>query len=182
MAKIAFSKLDLKIDETIKQIPFTNSKGEILLIEIKSYLPLEQKINLIANVVNQSIDENNFYNPIRLKIFMTLEMIYAYTNLSFSAKQKENIFKLYYQLVSSGIYDLVKMNISEKEVEEIEAYVTTIIENVYQYKNSILGIIDTVSKDYGDVNMDLTEITDKLADPNVLSLIKDIVPLLNSEV
>jgi hypothetical protein len=54
------------------------------------------------------------------------------------------------------------------------------INNIYQYRNSAVGIIDTLATDYSAVNMDLEEVQSKLADPNVLSLLKDIVPLMNA--
>ena len=88
MAKIPFTKLDFKVNDNIKIINFKNNNGEELKIEVKKYLPVQEKLEMITKIINQSIDENNFYNPVRLKIFTVLEMMYAYTNLSFTAKQK----------------------------------------------------------------------------------------------
>lgn len=181
MAKVAFSKLNAKVKEEVTQIKWEVSDSEIIFFEVRTYLPIEEKINMISRIINLSIDENNFYNPIRLKIFMALELIYAYTNLSFSTKQKENIFKLYDQLVSSGLYDNIIDCIPKSEIQEVEHIIITIIDNVYKYKNSALGIIDSISKDYSNVDNSLEEISDKLADPNILSLIKEIVPLMNMQ-
>ena len=50
---------------------------------VSFYLPLKDKIELVNNVINQSVDDNGFYNPIRVKLYMTLEIVYAYTNISF---------------------------------------------------------------------------------------------------
>jgi hypothetical protein len=68
---------------------------------------------MITKIINQSLDDNGYYNPIRVKIFTVLEVVFAYTNLSFTAKQKENIFKLYDQLVSTGIFQEVKSHMFE---------------------------------------------------------------------
>jgi hypothetical protein len=38
-----------------------------------------------------------------------------------------------------------------------------------------LGILDTVKSDYSNLNLEATEIQEKLADPNNLSLLRDVV-------
>jgi hypothetical protein len=43
-------------------------------------------MDMIAKIINQSVDDNGFYNPIRIQIFTVLETFYFYTNLSFTAK------------------------------------------------------------------------------------------------
>jgi hypothetical protein len=52
MAKIPFSKLDSKINSDIKNIKFVNSKGEEISIEVKYYLPTEEKMIMISNIIN----------------------------------------------------------------------------------------------------------------------------------
>jgi phosphoribosylpyrophosphate synthetase len=102
MAKVALSKLGLKTNSDIQLLSFGD--GEI---EVRSYLPIQEKIELISKIVNQSIDDNGYWNPIRVKVFMTLEVMYAYTNINFTDKMKENIFKTYDLIVSSGLFDKV---------------------------------------------------------------------------
>jgi hypothetical protein len=50
---------------------------------------------------------------------MTLEVVYAYTNLSFTDKMKEDPFKLYDILVSTGIFADITNIICEKDWAEI---------------------------------------------------------------
>jgi hypothetical protein len=179
MAKIAFGKLDLKICDEIKNIVYVNNKLEEIEIEIKTYLPINEKIDMISRIINWSLDDNGFYNPIRVKIFTALEIMYSYTNLTFTAKQKENVFKLYDLIVSSGLYDSVIEQIGQKELDEINNTVVIAIEGIYKHKNSVMGVIETLAQDYDNVNMDLTAIQEKLADPNALTLIKEIIPFDN---
>ena len=180
MAKVPFSKLDSKINSDIENISFLNSKGEEVSIEVKYYLPVEEKMEMISKIINQSIDDNGFYNPMRVEIFKVLEMVQAYTNLSFTAKQKDNPFKLYDQLISSGLFFEIKETILPEELKEIEKTIIDTIDNIYKYKNSIMGIIDSISTDYSAVDMDLNAIQEKLADPNALNLIKEVLPLMNA--
>ena len=41
------------------------------------------------------MDNNNFANPVKLNVFLRLEIIFNYTNISFTDKQKEDLVKLY---------------------------------------------------------------------------------------
>ena len=86
MAKVTFSKLGLSKNTEVKEIEWNDQK-----IEVKQYLPIEEKINLVGKILNESVDDNGYYNPIRLNIYTNMEIIIAYTNISFTEKQKEDI-------------------------------------------------------------------------------------------
>lgn len=178
MAKVAFSKLDAKICDTITTLCYHNAKGEEIFYEVKNYLPIEEKMEMISKIINQSVDDNGFYNPIRLHIYTVLEMTYAYTNLNFTSKQKDNPFKLYDLLVSTKIFDDIKNCLEKEEWNEIEQAIVNIIDNIYKYRNSIMGILDAVSQDYGDLNLNASTIQEKIADPNNLELLKNILTKL----
>ena len=178
MAKIPFSKLDAKVCNTVCSAVYCNAKGEEIQYEIKQYLPIEEKIEMITKIINQSLDNNDYFNPLRIKIFTVLEVVYAYTNLSFSAKQKENIFKLYDLLVSTNIFKTVKDVISDQEWNEVEESIITVIDNIYKYKNSAMGIMEMLTSDYSNLQLDAQSIQQTLADPNNMSLLKDILTKL----
>ena len=130
---------------------------------------------MISNIINQSIDDNGFYNPMRVQIFTVLEVVYAYTNLSFTAKQKEDPFKLYDLLIGSGIFKEVISCIYEDDWKEIEETILKTIDNIYKFKNSALGILETVSSDYNGLNLDAQNIQASLADPENMSFLKDVL-------
>ena len=180
MAKVPFSKLQACVDGCSCQTYFYNKAGDKVYYEIQHYLPMKEKIELINRVINQSIDDNGFYNPIRVKIYLTLEIVYAYTNLSFTDKMKEDPFKLYDLVVSTGLFHDVITAIEDHEYATIREDIYSTIENIYKYRNSVMGILDAVSTNYKDLNLNLDTIQEKLADPNSLSLIKEIMPLTNA--
>jgi hypothetical protein len=64
-------------------------------------------LTLISKVINASVDENNFANPIKVDIYFTLELIDAYTNITFTEKQKEDPCKLYDLFASSGLMEAI---------------------------------------------------------------------------
>ena len=173
MPKIGFTKLGLKSNNEIQSIEFNGQT-----IEVKQYLPVEEKLELITNVLELSHDSNNFSNPVKVSVYTTLEIIEKYTNVNFTEKQKENPTKLYDLLVGNGFAAAVIKAIPEPEYDEILTGIKQTIKSVYKYQNSILGILDTISQDYSNLNLDATEIQKKLADPNNMELLKGIMTKL----
>lgn len=173
MAKIAFTKLGLKLNKEIKTITWDDQE-----IEIKQYLPVSEKLDMITRILNSSADEMKFYNTGKIEVITTLEYLYTYTNISFTEKQKEDICKLYDLVISSGFYDAVIAEIPEEEQEWISEVTMTVIDSIYAYQNSIMGILDTVSQDYDNLNLDATEIQKKLGDPENMALLKSIMTKL----
>ena len=173
MAKVSFTKLGLKINQDVVYLDFNEQS-----IEIKQYLPVNDKLELISNVVNAAHEENNFANPVKISVFTTLEIMYAYTNINFTDKHKEDPTKLYDLLVSSGLVSKVISMIPEAEYQEILRGVADSVTAVYTYQNSIMGILDTISADYSALNFDATEIQKKIGDPDNMALLKQVLTKL----
>ena len=173
MAKVSFTKLGLKKKEEIKNITINDQ-----VIEVKQYLPISDKINIITNVIVNSADDNNFANPVKVEVFANLEIIYAYTNISFTDKQKENPTKLYDLLEENGIIAEVIATIPENEYALLLGWIDETIEAFYTYRNSVMGIMEQISADYSNLSLDATEIQQKLADPQNLELLKNVMTKL----
>lgn len=178
MAKVPFSKFQAKVNDEVTKLSYCNSAGEDIYYEVKHYLPFVEKLELVSRIINNSIDDNGFYNPMRVKLYMTLEVVYAYTNLSFTEKMKEDPFKLYDILVSNNIFTNIVNIICEKDWTEIQENVWATIKNIYEYRNSIMGILDTVSTDYSNLNLDANEIKETLSNEDNLKLLRDVVSKL----
>ena len=173
MAKVAFSKLALKKQDNVKLVKIGNFD-----IEVKQYLPVNEKLNLVARVLNSAHDENNFPNPVKIEVIGALEIIMAYTNLSFTEKQKEAYAKLYALLEENGITKDLIGAIPEDEYAFLIDGINDSIEAVYKYQNSILGILETVSQDYSNLELDATKIQEKMANPDNLAMLKDVLTKL----
>lgn len=173
MAKVSFTKLGLKVNQDIKQIEFNEQ-----VIEVKQYLPINEKLELISNVVNYSHDDNNFANPVKVSVFTTLEIMYAYTNINFTDKQKEDPTKLYDALISSGLVTAVVNVIPEAEYHEVLCGVSDSITAIYAYRNSAMGVLDSISSDYSALNLEATEIQKKIGDPENMALLKQVLTKL----
>ena len=173
MAKVSLTKLGLKVNQDVKNIEFNQQ-----IIEVKQYLPINEKLELISSVINSAADENNFSNPIKENVFLTLEILYHYTNINFTDKQKEDPVKLYDLTVSSGLVNKVTNLIPEEELDEVINGVAQSVKAIYTYRNSVLGILESISQDYSALNLDATEIQQKLADPDNMTLLKQVLTKL----
>ena len=173
MAKIGFIKLGLKPNNEIQTIEFNEQT-----IEVKQYLPVEEKLELITNVLELSHDSNNFSNPIKVSVYTTLEIIEKYTNVNFTEKQKENPTKLYDLLSGNGLVEKIIEAIPRVEYDTVIKGIYDTIDSVYAYQNSVMGILDTISQDYSNLNLDATEIHKQLADPENMALLKNIMTKL----
>ena len=173
MAKVSFTKLGLKKNEEVGILHINEQD-----IEVKQYLPINEKLELISSVINSAADENNFSNPVKENLFLTLEILYYYTNINFTDKQKEDPVKLYDLVVSSGLVNKVTDLIPEEELDEVINGVAQSVKAIYTYRNSVLGILESISKDYSNLDLDATEIQQKLADPNNMALLKQVLTKL----
>lgn len=178
MAKVPFSKFQAKVNNEVTKLSYCNLAGEEIYYEVKHYLPFAEKLDLVSRIINQSVDDNGFYNPMKVKLYTVLEVVYAYTNLSFTDKMKEDPFKLYDILVSTGIFADIVAVICENDWKEIQENVWTIIDNIYKYRNSAMGILENISKDYSNLDLDASEIQQKLADPENMQLLRDVLTKL----
>ena len=178
MAKVPFSKLQASMNGSDSVLGYCNKAGEEIKYEVKCYLPLKDKLELVSRIINQSIDDNGFYNPMRVKMYMALEIVYAYTNLSFTDKMKEDPFKLYDIFISTGIYNEILECIGNQEWSEVNDNVWATIENIYKYRNSVVGILDTISSDYSGLALDATEIQKKLTEGNGIEFLQDVMAKL----
>lgn len=176
MAKIAFSKLGLtkdKLDE-FQTVEFNDQT-----VEVKQYLPIAEKAELISRVLNNSVDDDaGYYNNLKLDMWLALEIVYAYSNINFTEKQKSDPMKLYDLLSSNKLLNLIIGLVPESEFYYLTKVTHELATAIYTYRNSALGILDSIGRDYSNLNLDATEIQKKLADPENLTLLKNIVEKL----
>jgi hypothetical protein len=175
MAKVSFSKLGLTKNNNIKTIEYN---GQI--IEVKQYLPMNDKAIIASNVLNYSFGDGSarFINPMQVEVCTIIFAIQAYTNINFTEKQKEDIVKLYDLIMGSGLWALIFNEINKEDYGHLLNYIDKSINSFYNYFNSAYGVLDSIKNQYESMNLDATEIYNKLADPNNMTLLKDVVTKL----
>ena len=171
--KPTFAKMGLKLNTDVMTIVIGDQD-----IEVKQYLPVNEKLLLIGRVINNSADENNFANPIKLDVFTALEIVFTYTNISFTEKQKEDLVKLYDILESNNILNIIINAIPKAEYKSIIDGVQECADAIYTYRNSAVGIIDSINQDYSMLDLDATAIQKKIGDPENLQLLRSVLSQL----
>ena len=168
--KPTFAKMGLKLNTNVVNISIGDQQ-----IEVKQYLPINDKLVLISNVINQAADENNFANPIKLDVFAALEIVFAYTNITFTDKQKEDLIKLYDILESNNVFNTVISAIPEAEYKSIVEGIDACAQAIYTYRNSALGIMESISQDYDALNLDDEKLQESLGDEKNLAFLKEVL-------
>ena len=169
MAKIPFSKLNIK-NTTI--IPTNVQFGEID-IEVLPRLTTDDRVKFMEEIIANVQSENAFINEISLTVWFDLCVLFYYTNLTFTDKQKSDHGKLYDMCIASGLLSIVKSKIGPDELNFMHTLVNEQIEKIYNYRNSAYGILDAMKNDYDNLNLDATEIQKKLGDEKNLAVLKE---------
>lgn len=138
MAKVTFASLKLKIKDEIKTININDKE-----VEVKQYLTAEDKYDLIMISLQQA-KENGIYNDFKLDMFLHLNIVFMYTNLTFTDKQRENLPNLYDILETNDIIEMVISAIPENEIKIIYEEVNEIKKSLIAYENSVAGIVNNL--------------------------------------
>lgn len=176
MAKISYNKLGITKDELnrVQTVEYNDQT-----IEVKQYLPIAEKSELITRVLNNSVDENTgYYNLLKLDMNLGLEIVYAYSNISFTEKQKEDSMKLYDMLNASKVLNLIIGLVPDGEFYYLNKTTHEMANNIVTYRNSAMGIMEAISADYSNLDLDATDIQKKLNDPDNMALLKDVLTKL----
>ena len=141
MSKVSYANMKLKVNNEIKTFDFNGNE-----IEVLSYLTIEDKFDLVMITLQQSL-VNGIYNSVKLEMYFNLNLVYMYTNISFTDKQKEDEEKIYNTLKTNGFFDKMLAIIPDDEYKELLGYIEEQIEKDMQYNLSAASIIKSIVND-----------------------------------
>jgi len=147
-----YSDLNLSInnDTVTTQTPFGD-------IEVRKYLPVEDKIDLIEIALQKS-EENGIYNEMKLAMYFNLYIIYMYTDLEFTDEEKADEYKLYNELESNNI--IISVLGALDEYEELFHYLNIMKDIKMKYKTSAAAMVQTFIQDMPRNAAAMSEIVD----------------------
>ena len=170
MAKLSFNRLC-----TVKKIDPITVMHEGQEIIVKQYLPIQEKAELVERVLSASVDETGFFSDIRLRVNLYIELILAYTNITFTEAQLKDPAKLYDLLVMNCMTQFVEDNIPHTEFADINHLVAREAEHIEKYSNSFLGTLKRVQTDYSAAEMDANKLVSELENNENFELVKNIL-------
>lgn len=158
MAKLAFSKLNLKLNKDVQIVKVGEND-----IEVIQYLPQKEKIELVEFVLLNALDERTgCFSPIRIETFFAIAIMKFYTNITFTEKQLSDIVKLYDLLECNGIISQIMSAIPSEELEFVNNAVADTAEDIARYNNSFAGMISNMTTKADGVDNQFTEIMEKI--------------------
>ena len=137
-----YNKLNLKINQEVTKVKLENG----LQIEVLNYLPIRDKYDMIAFVLDKSY-QDGIYNQLKLQMYFYLSLIYLYTDLTFTAEDREDEFKLYDELVNNQIIDSVVEVIDEDEFNFLFNKIEKIKEAKERYNMSAASVVKSFIED-----------------------------------
>ena len=151
MKEVDFKSLNLKVNDSVKTI---NING--IDIEIRNYLPIEDKMDLIQIALQQA--ENTIgYDTILIDVYFHLYLVYFYTNIKFTEEEKAEPLKLFDILDSNNIISIVASSIPSAEFEDMKDYLYSQLENNSKFKTSLIYILDILMNKIKDATKYLND-------------------------
>ena len=138
MAKVSFGTLKLKKQETTTTIKIADKD-----IEVLNYLPIEDKYDLIQATLQQSVEGIGF-NEILIEMNFYLNVVFLYSNISFTETQKEDRYKLYDILESNGIINEIVNAIPVQEFKNLMDSFDLEKKRVGRENRSSAGILNNI--------------------------------------
>ena len=141
MANVSFNNLKLSTNKEVKIAEFNNTK-----IEVLQYLPVEDKNDLIQITMQKSFMDG-YFNEILLDAYFHLNIIYLYTNLNITEKQREDELKLYDKIYSSGLLEVILEQLPEDEYKYLFNMLQEQVKDFLTYKNSAAAVVQSFIQD-----------------------------------
>lgn len=141
MEKISYANLKLKLNTETKTDTYEN-----VTLEVLQYLPVSDKYDLVSMVLNKSF-EDGLFNPVKVDVYFHLGLVYLYSNLNITDKQKEDEFKLYDNLASNGILNQILNLVPETEYQTLYNYIEEYQKKTLKYKYSAAATIQSIIQD-----------------------------------
>ena len=139
--KVSYANMKLKTNTAVNTFQFCGQK-----IEVLKYLPASDKYDLVMITLQKSL-EGNIYNEFKLNLYFELNLVYMYTNISFTEKQREDEFKLYDTLRSNGFFESFYEALDDKEYEELFDQIAELKSTMEKSKGSVAGVIANIIED-----------------------------------
>ena len=139
--KVTFASLKLKMDESVKIIKVMDHE-----VEVKQAIPVSDKNDLVQIALQKS-EENGIYNEIMFDMYFHLNLVYLYTNIVFTDKQREDEAKLYDILQSNHVIEQVISAMAENEYTDLLQYANDMQAAMLRYRNTAGAVLQSIIQD-----------------------------------
>lgn len=136
--KVSYTNMKLKVNTEVNTFEFAGQK-----IDVLKYLPAKDKYDLLLVTLQQATEEGA-YNDFLVSMHFELNLVYMYTNISFTEKQREDEYKLYDTLKSNGFFNLFYQALNEDEYNELFASLNALRKDTIAYRMSMSSVLNNL--------------------------------------
>lgn len=169
--------IDMNLTPEIKTIDC--KINDDITLNVKQFLPTEDKVKFIEFVVNGALDEETgCFSPIRTEVYYEIALCRFYADIEFSEEDLEHITTVCDILETNHVIDSIERCLYLDEINYMRDLVDKTVEDIARYNSSAAGIIRSMSTDASGLGDQITEILGQIKNAEgieQLSVIKDVV-------
>lgn len=174
MTKVSFANMKLKPNTVTQVVDFEGNQVEVL-----QYLPARDKDDLIRAVLDKSSD-GLIFDDFLLDCYFHLYIVYLYTNINFTDKQKEDELKLYDLLKGNGLIDAVLGAMDEEEYQMLFDSVIALEEKMIESNTSVATLLTRLVSDLPEKAEEARKIVDEF-EPEKYQAVVDFAKAANGD-
>lgn len=180
MSVTSFSDIIKNISDEAKIVQTKEiSIGSEITLNLKTYLPINEKVKLISFVVDNAIDEDTgCFSPVRLNVYYSIGILIYYCGLEVEGIDIVETYDLFEYL---GIFNKVLSEIPEEERQFMEDLLDSTVEDIAKYNHSAAGIIHSMTNDAGNLSESLQDILSKIKDREGLEILSEIKNVVGND-
>ena len=137
-----YKDLNLHTDNDMYYIEVQGKK-----INIKKYLPINDKKDLVEITLQKAEQADGTYNEILIDMYFNLHLVYLYTDITFTDEDREDEMKLYDELESSGMLERILNKIPDEEYNVLMDYLKAMRGEISSYKHSAAAMVQKLIVD-----------------------------------
>ena len=150
------------------------------IITIKAYVPIEEKLNAIESILSLSLNPNlGLYMPGHVYVYRRIFMIKLYTDIKISEEEIDNAMSTFDSLINEQWYkQITEILYANEDIYVFDNILDETIEKLEKYQTSAYGILDSLKKDYQNMEIDYEKLQQKIRDKEGIELVDEIVKKL----
>lgn len=168
---ISFNSLNLDFETGYIEVKVDESTT----LKIRSYLPVEEKGQLVTFVINSALDPNTgCFSPLRTEVYFSLGLAKFYADIDFEENLIGDVGNIYDKLESSGINTMIVSAIPKDEYDFICGLVEDTIADLARFNNSFMGMLSNMSGESTDLTGQIQEIVEQLKEAKGLEVLTEL--------
>jgi uncharacterized protein YjgD (DUF1641 family) len=143
----------------------------------KEFVPVEQILQKVQTIMELSLaPELGLYMPGSLEVFKTIFSIQLFSDLEFTDEEIDKPMELYDELRQSGISDILQdCLISNKSYQLFNSLLYQTIDKFEKYQTSAYGILDSLKKDYNDMDFNIEKLQEKIKNKENIEYLDEVM-------